>query len=251
MRITGCPRSWQIWVFALAQEYTYELSKDPGGAARRAQGFDSQVHALKEALGGLGWPSCLITWSSNTREIGMYYSLTWKVSPTDPTLANTGEADDVGVAWTMGLKNEVAVPEPLRCKLNPARGRRMRDMFLVDVPLFSTRMLQALASVGVRNLETYAAEIQSPEGEVYENYRAVNIVGLVSCANMQLSQYLPDTEPPLVEFLKLVIDESRAMDQDLFRLAESALYILVSEKVRAALLGAQLVGIALEPVASS
>lgn len=180
----------------------------------------------------------------------MYFRLDWKIVPPDRSLANTGTCPDLGVPWTMGMKLP-PLPEPIVCELNPARGRRMRDMFLTDIPLFSDRLLELLGACGVDNLDTYQAEIRSPEGEQYTNYRAVNILGLVSCADLRASEYLRGSEAPMIEFQRLVIDEKRAMGLPMFRLAESSLFILVSDCVKERLEAAGLVGVRLEAIATS
>jgi hypothetical protein len=181
----------------------------------------------------------------------VYYRLDWKTLTPDPELANTQACDDAGIPWTMGEHFAGFVKEPLRCSLHPKRGRKMRDLFLVDIPLFSDRLLHGLREMGVDNLQTYRAEIQSPEGVVFTNYHAVNIIGLIACADLAASRYLQGSEPPIMEFTSLVIDETRAKGLALFRLAENSLYILVNEQVQAKLAGMDLVGLSLREVASS
>jgi hypothetical protein len=181
----------------------------------------------------------------------MYYRLDWKVSPPDPELANTGTCNDVGVPWTMGVRYPETVSGPVVCKLHPKRGRKMRDVFLVDVPLFSQKILQCLQDLGIGNLELYDAEIHSPEGEVFAGYKAVNIVGTLACADLSQSEYLPDSEPPMMAFSKLVIDEEKARSMDIFRLAEDTLYILISERVHSALDELDLTGVSMTPMETS
>lgn len=181
----------------------------------------------------------------------MYFRMHWKVVPPDRSLAHTGTCPDLEVPWTMGVKFNKPLPEPIVCALNPAGGRRMRDLFLTDIPLFSDRLLSLLRECGVDNIDVYRAEIRSPEGERYENYKAVNILGLVSCADLRHSAYLEETRPPMIAFQRLVLDESRAGGLPLFRLAEDSLFILVSEKVKSRLEGAGLVGMRFEPIESN
>lgn len=180
----------------------------------------------------------------------MYYRLDTRVSPRDPDLANTLTSHDNEVPWSMGSKIVKPVPEKIKVSLNPERGRKMRDLFLIDVSLFSDRLLSALHSAGVDNLQIFDAEIHSPEGDVFPNYKAVNIIGLVSCADLSKSTYLPESEPPLMEFSNLVIDESKIGGQDFFRLAEDSLYILASERVKEKIEQAHLVGLSLTPIAN-
>ena len=179
----------------------------------------------------------------------MYYRLDTRVSPKDPDLANTLTSRDIHVPWSMGSKIVKPVPEKIEVSLNPKRGRKMRDLFLIDVPLFSDKLLSALHSAGVDNLQTFDAEIRSPEGDLFPNYKAVNIIGLVSCVDLGKSTYLPESEPPLMEFSTLVIDESKIGGQDFFRLAEDSLYILASERVKEKIEQADPSGLSLTPLA--
>lgn len=182
----------------------------------------------------------------------MYYRLDWK-APRGTDFANTLDSPPSPVPWTMGtLHDEVRypVPQPLVCNLHPRRGRELRDVFLVDIPLFSARMLEVLHHHGVNNLQRFDAVLRAPDGTLHEGYEAVNLVGLVACADMERSRYLPGSSPPLVEFSELVIDERKAGGAPFFRLAESSLVILVSEPLQRAMVEAGLRGFSLVPVAS-
>jgi hypothetical protein len=142
------------------------------------------------------------------------------------------------VIWIAGRRFNREIPKPLEFEIDPAFGRDMPDLFKPQIPLFSNRLLAALVSLGVDNLDTYDARIRDPrDGQVYNNYKAVNIVGLISCANMEKSDF--DKSHPArqiaVPFNKLVIDEAKTGGSLLFRLGESAATILVHEKVKEAL----------------
>jgi hypothetical protein len=178
----------------------------------------------------------------------MLYQIDWKVSPPDPELANTDSCDDVGIPWTVGVHYPGEVPQPINCKLHPRRGRKMRDIFLTDIPLFSVRLLTAMQSVGVDNLEIYDARLIGPEGQVFENYKAVNIVGAIACADLEKSVYLSNNALPFKKFSRLVVKGSNARGLDLFRLAEDPLMILVSERVNRAIVAIDPVGMVLNPI---
>lgn len=88
-----------------------------------------------------------------------------------------------------------------------------------------------------------AVVIDRERGKTYPNYRAVNILGRVSCADLKQSVHLPGFDPPLLKFERLVIDESRTMGLPLFRLAESVQFILIPERVKQAIEAAPLAGV--------
>jgi hypothetical protein len=178
----------------------------------------------------------------------MYYELDWKVVPRDPELADTDTCDDVGVPWTMGVRYAGVVRQPIKCRLHPRRGRRMRDAFLTDIPLFSDRLINALHGAGVDNLDLYECEIALADGGVARDYKAVNIVGAVKCADLEQSQYVSLAPAPFLDFQRLVIDPKRARGLDLFRLGEKPLKIIISERVKRAVDAIRPVGMQLVPV---
>ena len=153
------------------------------------------------------------------------------------------ESPDVDVPWTMGVRWPEPVQEPIKCFLDPRSGPVMPDI-IIDLPLFSDRLLRVLKDAGVRNLDLYDAEVIDRErGKVYANYKAVNIVGRMSCADLEKSEYSAGAKPPLMRFSRLFVDETRALGVSLFRLAEDTLFILVSEHVKKAVEEAGLVGV--------
>jgi hypothetical protein len=119
--------------------------------------------------------------------------------------------------------------------------------FFQNQSLMHRRLVDAMMSAGVDNLQLYPAEIRDESsGETIEDYVVANVVGLVSCANVTAS-----TTEPLADvyfFHELVIDPTRTGDLLLFRLAESQMDIIVHEKVASAIRSADLPGLVLEPL---
>lgn len=176
----------------------------------------------------------------------MYFELDWRAA--DPQLGNTGKCDDPDVPWTMGVRWNQPVRQPIRCELNPKRGPKLRDAFLIDIPLFSTRLLEAILSKGVDNLQCFDSELTDLSGQVHTNYKAVNIIGAVKCADLGKSQYRQPPGYPYLEFSHLVLDGKKARGLDLFRLGEHPGRIMLSERVAEAVQALPPVGITLLPV---
>ncbi len=175
----------------------------------------------------------------------MYYQLDWKVDyeALGLELVSLTETPAPEVAWTMGVRCPYPVQEPIQCVLEPGSGAVMPDL-IPSSPLFSQRFVDILRGAGIRNLDIYDAEVIDRErGRTYTHYKAVNIIGRVSCADLEKSEYVPGHKPPLMEFEKLVIDESKTMGLPLFRLAEAVQFILVSEAVKQAIESAKLLGV--------
>ena len=79
-------------------------------------------------------------------------------------------------------------------------------------------------------------------GSLWANYKAVNIVGKISCVNFEASKFTKIIDSPglgavpLVMFEDLKINSARAGENLLFRLAESPGVILVAASVAERLL---------------
>jgi hypothetical protein len=175
----------------------------------------------------------------------MYYRMDWKVDfeALGLQMVATGQTPTTGVPWTMGIRYPKPVPQPIRIPLEPRSGPVMTDL-IAGLPVFSERLIEVLHGAGVRNLDLYDAEVvDESRGKTYTNYKAANIVGRVSCADLERSSYLANYKPPMMKFERLVIDESRTLGLPLFRLAEATQFILVSESVKQAVEKAQLLGV--------
>jgi hypothetical protein len=100
-------------------------------------------------------------------------------------------------------------------------------------------LIRALRDCGVDNFDTYEVAITDPDnGQVHTNYKMINLIGLVSAADMSASEATVHDNVPLidVDFDRLVIDESKARGALMFRLAESTNGVLVHQQVRDCLL---------------
>ncbi len=95
-----------------------------------------------------------------------------------------------------------------------------------------------LAEAGVDNLDTYPVRITDTEtGEVCEDYRAVNVLGLVAAADMDASNWTDPTGRGLasVDFDGVAIDPAKTHGLRMFRMAECVSGVLVADVVRVAL----------------
>lgn len=104
-----------------------------------------------------------------------------------------------------------------------------------SAPVMREDLILALREAGVDNLQLFDTTITDPDnGQVHTNYKAVNIVGCISVADLKKSVYTQHGNGALidVDFDKLVIDELKARGQLMFRLAESIDVIVLHKKVR-------------------
>jgi hypothetical protein len=141
------------------------------------------------------------------------------------------------VDWLSGGPLGVSPPADMEFQLSTS-GAGLTDFFPPAIPLMSATMLEALAEAGVDNIESYPVRLVDPLGQpIPEEFRAVNIIGRVACADLEASQCeCDDPDDPIgVDFDSLVIDEDRAEGHRFFRLHEAANGIVVHDSVRRAL----------------
>jgi hypothetical protein len=157
------------------------------------------------------------------------------------------EQPDLDLSWHTGRRFRATFKEPIRCTLSERSGPDMLDVFLSKmIPLMSSRLVDALLKAGVDNLDTFAAEIIDPAtGRAVGDHKAVNIVGKAECVNLAKSEYDPRSDFPMLEFEKIVLNESKIRGLKMFRLAENPSFILIDESVKKALETSTWVGLAI------
>jgi hypothetical protein len=124
----------------------------------------------------------------------------------------------------------------LRTKIDSKAPERVYpELTWNPLPLMTRRLVSALQSSGISNLQTYDTRLTNPQGKTPpDHYLAVNIVGLVAAADLIESQTDPQgTETLLsVDFQSLTVDPMKSRDALIFRLAENVSAVLVHERIR-------------------
>src|SRR6185437_9632262 len=140
--------------------------------------------------------------------------------------------------WVFG-KPLRKIPEgPLIYTLDPQRTGNICAMYdAISHPIMRDDLVEALTAAGATNLELFEAHILDPVTAIrHTNYKAFNVLGWVSAADMNRSQLAEGSTSTLidVEFDRLSIDPDRAKASGLhlFRLAESVTTIIVDERVK-------------------
>jgi len=167
----------------------------------------------------------------------MYYVLEC-FGPVDRDRAGIGNVLNTSVSWETGHRFAEPPPTPIQVELNPDYPGMMMPMFNAGILLLSDAMLAALVAAGVDNLDVYDAVIRDPAtGATHTEYKAANVIGAISAADLGQSRYRALSGSPIIdtEFDSLVIDETKVQGPLLFRLAECVTAIVVDEKVKSAL----------------
>jgi len=179
------------------------------------------------------------------------YSMMVVRSPDDEDIATIGRQPDLSflkqsLYWYAGEKFGLVVPEPLEFAFDPGGGTYVPDFFAPPIPLMTGRMLDVLARAGVDNIDSFSAVIKTEDSkDLRTDFRAVNLLGLVKCADLSASQCdIDDPDiPGGVTFDSLTIDLTKTQGLLFFRLFEAPQGIVVHDSVRDRLEAAQLRGI--------
>ena len=146
-------------------------------------------------------------------------------------------------------EDEVPFDEPL----GESAIRSSMDVYYPNVSVMRSDLVATLSEIGVDNLQTFPAviepayddmELEVEAGLMISDYLVVNIIGLISCANLDRSDF--DMLGDSYVFHRLVIYESLPQNILLFRLKEYPPDILVHERVASHLLDRKFKGLQLE-----
>ncbi len=120
---------------------------------------------------------------------------------------------------------------PLVFTTDATVGTHMLDFRRGTVTLMSKKLLNLLEGAGVDNLQTFPAIIKSEvDGTVWDGYFAVNVLGLISCADLSKSSYT-EIMPGSYRFRELAINAEKTKGTLLFRLQEDTPSILMHKSV--------------------
>lgn len=136
--------------------------------------------------------------------------------------------------WIEGKRFKTPPMHPLPLTVRSQPGARMTDFFESDIPLFSAYLLQEFLNGGVDNIDAYPVILKDLEtAETWDHFYAVNIIGVIGCADMVASNYtdFAGTGRFSVNFDKLVISPAQCYSQLCFRLYENLTKIIIHRKI--------------------
>lgn len=136
-----------------------------------------------------------------------------------------------GVSCTSGSLVDVSQLGPLHFESNCDAEYPPRHYMGGGWPVWSAAMIDAFRAAGIDNFQVAPAVILGLDGARWDDYFAVNILGLVSVADLKQSQFIKIAEQPsglpFASFQSLVIDSTKARDSLFFRMAENPLLTLI------------------------
>lgn len=156
-----------------------------------------------------------------------------------PPIKPISRGPDFRGNWRTGAVLTKAVPEPLVYTLDPDYEGTPKAMYgEKSIPVMRDDVVSVLKACGVDNMQYFDAVLQDPStGQQYANYKAYNIVGLISSADMSASTLMGTSDSRMLDadFDALVVDGSKPRGALLFRLAENVSAIVVHAQVRQAM----------------
>ena len=99
----------------------------------------------------------------------------------------------------------------------------------------SKNFKNTLDKVGVDNIDYYQAMVSNEvTGEVFHDIYVANVIGLLTCMDMEKSEYEPYAGIPnkINEIGKLVLKENAIKDYKVFRMKEFSSIIIIDESVK-------------------
>lgn len=110
------------------------------------------------------------------------------------------------------------------------------------IPLFSSRMRDALDRAGVETIDYYPARVTNTDTGESRLYHAANIIGRAVAMDRRRSVFEPARRHPVIvrSIDRLVIDESCCGALGVFRLVEYDPLVIINARVAGALAAAQL-----------
>lgn len=157
----------------------------------------------------------------------------------ESALFNASPQPPSGQSWIAGQRFTHPPSEPIEFSLDADYPDDLLEMDNTDALIVSKRLHTALQEVGVDNLDVYDAIIKHEgTGFISHNYVALNVIGVVTAANLEESDVVGGMPGNLidVDFNSVVLYEDRAYDVLMFRLAENTNALIVHETVKKQLL---------------
>lgn len=122
--------------------------------------------------------------------------------------------------------------EPFVCQLLGKFANGVMSTFYMSPAIIGTRQFyNDLVSCGVDNIQTKQVIIKDTvNNRIYDDYLLLNIIGRISCANMEESEYENIAEEVNV-INRLVIDSSEVHGMKLFLVDEDTDCIVIDEQL--------------------
>lgn len=111
------------------------------------------------------------------------------------------------------------------------------------LPIFSGRLREVLASVGVDNIDYYPTTVVYQPTGAQLDYKVGNVIGVVEGLDRARSTFVADEEGFVEDISKIFLDEDKFQGKHLVRLYEALDLLVISRRLKDAIVAAKLTGI--------
>jgi hypothetical protein len=150
-----------------------------------------------------------------------------------------------------GIRFDKSFPVPVVYLLDEEIGGTLWPTLLLPQPVFHVSFLDALRRAGVDNIDDYPVKfIDANDNEfaIADQYRAVNIIGLVDCIDLDKSEF--EEFEGMYIFDSITLDAGKIYGANAFRLAHEISYIVISSDIASRLNMASFPDVELQPLDS-
>jgi hypothetical protein len=141
--------------------------------------------------------------------------------------------------WNAGRRFNEELQAPITALIKMRKNSILPELNDASLPIMTRRLYEVINKGGVSNLDVYPVILLDKDsGKLLSNdYLAFNIIGLISAADMEKSEFDPNQTDRLIAMNidSLTIDESKTRGALMFRLAEAVNGIVIHESVKYAI----------------
>jgi hypothetical protein len=144
------------------------------------------------------------------------------------------------ISFLSGVWIELPDKKTLEFEIDCTAGEQPNHFFNKHIPVFSSALVEQFRLAGADNFQAFPAVlVNRKEGLEWDNYFALNVLGIIDAANEteSISHSImggdkDDGVPALVHYEKLVIDQSRVKGALMFRELQSPDVLIFDEKIK-------------------
>lgn len=137
-------------------------------------------------------------------------------------------------SWIRGELFKREPKTPLKARVVSDPQTVLAELWYSPLPLMTTRLYEALQTLGVDNLHPYSVELRDSQTDAeISGYIAFNLVAVFAATDLEKTQFAEEkVRMTSADIDYLVIDPERVGPSKMFRLAESVGTILVHQSVK-------------------
>ncbi len=132
--------------------------------------------------------------------------------------------------WLRGLEIQ-RIANPMVITFGVNGGSEFADFFDVSVPLMSSRLIEKLENLDVKNFQKFDVHFhKTSTGEIFNSHKSVNFLSVNDCVDLKNSEHRLRFGKPYFTG-KITIDADKVGSQDVFRLKYGPSFLVITQKL--------------------